>query len=59
MCLNCTENELQTCLTPTDGSRVIMHQSATKEAWKNLKQCDENCVLAFDILLIGCDYRSK
>jgi len=31
----------------------------TKKAWKNLTLSDENCVLAFDILLICSDYRSK
>jgi len=59
LCLNCTENELQTCLTPTDGSRAITHLYATKKAWKNLTQSDEKCILAFDILLICSDYRSK
>jgi len=30
-----------------------------EEAWKNLTQSDENCVLLFDIILISSDYRSK
>jgi len=54
-CLNCTENELQTCLSQIDGSRVITHLSATSKTWNNFKQSDENCVLAFDILLICSD----
>jgi len=42
-----------------DGSPAITPQSMTKKAWKNLTQSDENCVLAFDIILIFSDYRSK
>jgi len=42
-----------------DGSRAITHLSVTKMAWKNLSKSDENCVLAFDIILICSDYRSK
>jgi len=42
-----------------DGTPAITHLSLTKKAWKNLSQSDENCVLAFDILLICSDYRSK
>jgi len=42
-----------------DGSRAITHLSVKKKAWKNLKQSDENCVMAFDILLMCSDYRSK
>jgi len=42
-----------------DGSPPITPQSVTKEAWKNPTQSDGNCVLAFDILLISSDYRSK
>ena len=42
-----------------DKSPAITHLSVTKKAWKNLTQSDENCVLAFDILLICSDYRSK
>ena len=57
--LNCTENEQQTCLSSTDWSRAITHLSATKKAWKNFTQCNENCILAFDILLICSDYRCK
>jgi len=26
LCLNCTENELQTCLIPTDGSRIYLRR---------------------------------
>ena len=59
LCLNCTENEIQTWLSPMDGSPPITPQSVTKEAWKNPTQSDGNCVLAFDILLISSDYRSK
>jgi len=58
LCLNCTENELQTWISPMDGSPAITHLSVTKKAWKNLTLNDENCVLAFDILLICSDYRS-
>ena len=58
-CFKCSENELQICLTSTDGSRVITHLSETKKAWKNLTQSDENCVLPFDILVICSYYRSK
>ena len=36
LCLNCTENEEQRCLTQTDWCRAITHLSAKKEAWKNL-----------------------
>jgi len=57
--LNCTQNELQTWLSPMDGSPAITHLSVTNKAWKNLTQIDENCVLAFDILLICSDYRSR
>jgi len=42
-----------------DVSPSITHLSVTKKAWKNLTQSDDNCVLAFDILLICSDYRSK
>jgi len=42
-----------------DGSPAITHQSVTKKAWKNLTESDETCLLAFDILLICSDYRSK
>jgi len=42
-----------------DGSPAITHISVTKEEWKNLTLSDENCVLAFDILLICSDYRSN
>jgi len=59
LCRNCTENELRSCFTLTERSRAIPHLSATKKAWKNLTQSDENCLLAFDILLTCCDYRSK
>jgi len=59
LCLKCNENEQQTCLTSTDWSRAITHLSATKKAWKNLTQCDENYILAFDIYLICSDYRCK
>jgi len=38
-----------------DGSPAITHLSVTK----NLTLSDENCVLAFDILLICSYYRSK
>jgi len=34
LCLNCTENQLQICLTSPDGSRAITHPSAMKKAWK-------------------------
>jgi hypothetical protein len=34
LCLICTENEEQICLTSTDWSRAITHLSATKKAWK-------------------------
>jgi len=57
--LKFTENELQTSLTATDGSRAITHPSTMKKAWKNLSQSDGNCVLALDIFLIRSDYRSK
>jgi len=30
LCIKCTENELQTCLTSPDGSRAITHPSAMK-----------------------------
>ena len=59
LCLNCTENELKTLLSPMDGSPAITHLCVAKKAWKNLTQSDENCVLVFDILLISSDYRSK
>jgi len=36
LCLNCTENKLQTRLSPMDGSPAITHLSVTKKAWKNL-----------------------
>jgi len=42
-----------------DGSPAITHLSVTKNAWKNLTQSDDNCVLVFDILLICSDYRAK
>jgi len=42
-----------------DGSPAIKYLPVTKKAWKNLTQSDENCVLAFDILLICSDYMSK
>jgi len=42
-----------------DGSPIITYLSVTKNARKNLTLSDENCVLAFDILLICSDYRSK
>jgi len=38
---------------------AITHLSVTKKAWKNLTLSDEKCLLAFDILLICSDYRSK
>ena len=59
LCLNCTQNELQTWLSPMDGSPAITNLSVTKKAWKNLIPSDENCELAFDIHLICSDYRSK
>jgi len=42
-----------------DGSPAITNLSVTKKAWKNLTVSDENCVLAFDTLLICSDYRCK
>jgi len=42
-----------------DGRPAITHLTVTKKALKNLTLSDENCVLAFDILLICSDYRSK
>jgi len=42
-----------------DGIPAITHLSVTKKAWKNRTLSDENCVLAFDILLICSDNRSK
>jgi len=42
-----------------DGRPAITHLSVTKNAWKNLTQSDENCVLVFDIILIYIVYRSK
>jgi len=42
-----------------DGSPAITHLSVTKKTWKNLAQSDENCVLAFDILLMCSDCRTK
>jgi len=42
-----------------EGSPPITHLTVTKKAWKNLTLSDENCVLAFDIILICSDYRSK
>jgi len=42
-----------------DGSPAITHLSVAKETWKNFTQSDENFVLAFDILIICSDYRSK
>jgi len=42
-----------------DGSPAITHLTETKKALKNLTLSDENCVLAFDILLVCSDYRSK
>ena len=42
-----------------EGSPAIKHLTVTKKAWKNLTLSDDNCVLAFDILLICSDYRSK
>jgi len=41
------------------NGRKSCHVYLTKKAWKNLTQIDENCVMAFDILLICSDYRSK
>ena len=42
-----------------EGSPAITQLTVTKKAWKNLTLSDENCVLAFDILLICSDHRSK
>jgi len=42
-----------------DGSPAITDLTVTKKAWKNLTLSDENCVLAFDILIICSDCRSK
>ena len=56
---NSTKTELQTWFSPMDGSPAITHQSVTKKAWKNLTKSDENCLLAFDIILICSNYRSK
>jgi hypothetical protein len=41
------------------GCPAITHLYVTKNAWKILTHSDENCVLAFEILLICSDYRSK
>ena len=42
-----------------DGCPAITHLTVTKKAWKNRTLSDENCVLAFDLLLICSDYRTK
>jgi len=59
LCLKCTENELKKWLSPTHGSPAITHLTVTKKAWENLSLSNENCVFAFDILLMSSDYRSK
>jgi len=41
------------------GSPAITHLTVMKKAWKNLTLSEEYCVLAFEILLICSDYRSK
>ena len=59
LCLNCTYNEQESCLTSTDWNRAITQLSVTKKVWKNYTQSDDNCLLAFDILIICSDCRSK
>ena len=44
LCLNYTENEIQTWLSPMDGNPAITPQSVTKKAWKNLTKWRKLCI---------------
>jgi len=59
LCLNCTENKQKNM--PSINWLMSCHNASLcdEEGMEKSHKCDENCILAFDILLICSDHRCK